>query len=1478
MALLPKLPTTVNVLGNEEEKTDELIQTLPSVVPAPSPELPEEVDIPVDVNPPIEEAPLEETTFDPLENVVDDTIVPFTKPEYSDEDISFIDNLLMDTQPEETEYPDFLQEAFRRAEIDKDREDYFFNRNLEETILATAKRDAVESDKDTRIGLALLEGVKSSVNQIGDFAEFALNTEFDPIFELRDDLTKTEEIWKTGGEIAFFLGTMAVGGAVAGATKVAQGTYAALRTAGVGQKTARVMAASAKWLPVELGVSQLLLSPEDDRLIDLLLDKTGAPEDLRKQIKNDPLNEEGHNRLRNLAKDAADTTIAASILAGTGGILKIIGRGFKRSRANALKNNKDFNVNKEMTGQGSSNRSQVSALEDYLLEEGYTIEEIVENIRRPYESGVPVKELAAKVNTTVEEMTARAKTDRDASKRILGRHLMEDVQGLRPEIAIQSARDLSKIESKTSGRTLLDDMNDAMTAKQTDDILAKAGISSEVQAAKNGWVSDTLGLEKSSLSSWWDLHVQPTLGFDSFKGLKNLGKNVYGVDITAKGLLKAKEKGIDGIASSSGALSEDLISTTSTRLTQVFSKGDVYQPTISAAYDDITERALVLADQESFGNILSRNELTATEAQDLLDYMTAKSIEISSKRKPHFMVNTEQYREWLAKGEGRSAQFYNALEDMRKFLTIGLKYEYHHGLKSAQDVRNILSSDLDEFGKSWYFPKETVSDVPKAVKTNTKAGKLATTKKGIRGLEGNIGTELKSAQERLFNLQARSIQAAETNKIKQKLYQEVTTLQQSTVASRKALGEEIAVKVNSSQWKKDVEFKKHLKDNLEQALKEGTTDNIDPKILEQFGKNPDSVTMEDLVRAYGSIKPAKVGDAFYDVVFHDGKPTVWKIKDPALKQAVEALGPQKVLELGKTGEWLLGKTAALTKFKASLITKTPAFVIPAQLREMISSSLFSTQSNIPGKTYLTGLLKGGQALQEAMNGGFSISNTRYKAAADHLFRAAEAGGTIKERTLATMMGEQANYLMKGARAYNDIVNRLEVSAKLGEIVGAVEKGMTPREAAFLGNQLMNFSRKSASAKVNLIADHMLFAKPSMIGISKMGEAIIGNPKTAATFIGGYVATDMALDRVNSLYPESKSLPEWSTLLNTMVPNLQDWNRWPELVDAAIKGDPSLAPPLDKKLPFFVIFGAHEVATTAKLTKDFAYLAAEAFSGEQTTNDTISKAVGRFLEGTFGVYGTVPDILVPFYSIGITGKDNLGRQIVPEGFSTFGDVSTQYNENTRPLAVGFSELLESYGMSAQPNNIDFLLNWALPGVGEYALNVGDALVDETQITREGGRSKTANPVEYLWDSLKARITVGYGELAQAKTTIYQLQSNLREIQQSLEVQAERDPRDVYHEEIANRLIKVSDGNEALMEQVFPVVAATTEQLKLYNRAKVKLLNRTDEFSGYTDQQVQEELTTMDKVTEEIARNAIQYLSKYDLAGAADLLGDVLLRGY
>ena len=1367
-----------------------------------------------------------------------------------------------------------------RATYETAKSDFGFRTLENEAEESKQKVKQKHIERESSAWLGFTEGLKATANNVGDAYDFVMRQEKDPWFELRDDLTEVEELWKMGGEVVGFIAgaipTTLASAPVGVAGLAFAGTYNALRFARVAPQAAKWIAATAKWVPGEVVAMQLLMKPEDERLIDMMFSKTEAPSEEIAKFKKDPLNIEGHQRLMNLAKDSVEAATFNAVLGKVGQI-------WMRSRAAKLKNSR-IQVSKEISGQGNSNRSQVAALEDMLYSQGMTIKEIKKRVRVPYEAGKEVSEIALENGTDVATATKRAIEDRDVAKRIMGRHLTEDVSGRTPMQALSSTTKLSKVESKTvKGFTALDDMSEKLMGRKIDEEI-KINKRLKNTKTKTGLLNKVLGSD-SAVSTWMDLTFKPIFGFDSFKGLKNLGKATRGYDITAKGLLEAYKDGVRGIASTSGALAEDLLGTSQTRIMQFFSAGDGYMPTISSTFDDVSETALRLDGFESFGNLLKRNGVTDTEASDILDYMTAKAIQMVSVGRPkklrklHHMYDGEQYKKWLALGENRSANFYNTVDDLRNFLQAPLKYEYQHGLKSADDLKRILAADVDVDGKSWYFPKEALANMGVVDKTvKNVIGKNLKTKKGIKGIKtGNTGSKLKTPQERLLNLFSKSIVASETNKVKQAMFREIETLRNSADPARKQLADDLAVRLNSSEWKSDMLLKKQLRDEVKLAIKEGSTENIDPKLLKKLELDAD-VSVEDLIKANNGIR----SNLDYDVVFHDGIPMVYKVKDPAIKQSLDALGPQKFMELDTTGKRILGGTLAitktLTKIKSSLITKTPTFWIPAQLREMISSSMFSTMSNIPGITYLKGLTRGGKIMQEAMDGGFSTSNTRFSAATDQLFAAANSTDSIQEKLLANMLMKQSSFLRKASHNYSDMVNRTEVSAKLGEIMGALEMGMTPREAAFMGNQLMNFSRRSSSSTINLIADHMLFLKPSAIGIGKMGETVLARPKLAATMISGYVATDMAIDRMNSLYPESKSFPEWSTMINTLVPNLDDWSQFPQLVQAAINNDPSMAPPLHKNLPFFTIFGAHEVATVSKLTKNFAYLAADAFSGESTTNDTITRAVGRFFKGTFGVYGTAPDILVPFLRVGLTGKDQFGNLIVPNSFGKSGDVTTQYNAKTRPLAVSFSGLLKKFNIDAQPNNLDFLLNWALPGVGELALNMLDGLVGETQLTKKGGRSKTANPAKYFMDALKGRIMVGHGELSNAKATIYNLQNSLYDIQKNLQTQGGRDSREVYSEEIHARLVKIVDGNEVLMRDVFPIVDVTTKELQGYNQEKVRLLNRTFEFESYTDEQAVDHMEIIDKQSEEIARGAIDYLVKYDLIGAAELLGNSLLRDY
>lgn len=1509
--MLAPLPTSTNILGDEEDR-DELIANLnpaPTLTASPttvaSEDAPERKAVPspdanlhVDKNPEEDaegKAAVEEAGV--LAKEVEDKI---TEEEDKEEEVpeeelqidyESMGRLLEEVDSsEEGKYDTpFWENLVKGVEYNDAVDKYYFDKTIEEGYEERKAQAAEVVEDDTRVWMALSEGGKELANNAVDFIDWGLHLgedKWEPLFEMRDDLTEAEEWIKTGSEVGGFIGTtLAVGAGLAAAlpvaavSTVAVGIYSTLRAARIAPSIARFLTISAKWLPAELLTAQALLKPEDARLIDMVFGESEIPTRLQNEFKENPLDNKTHQRILNLAKDATDTAMATAILGPFAGALKIVGKRFTRNSAEFLKESGTGNLAKEMVGLGATRRSKVSSLEEYLSANGMTLKEIEEKVGVPASKNTPFNEIVKAVDVDIEEVIKRATDDPAVQKRILARNLMEDQLGNSPTQSLAKLRAMDGQPSKfVDGDSLIDDINNKLAGDQ-DEFLRRAAKSDLDQSVSNGSAKEIRPNKPSVLSNWWDWKVKPLL-FDSGKPFKNLDTLTYG-KIADGGVVEAVTRGgFKGYANLSGQLVDNFVTTVHTRMDSILGK---FHPTTSTRYNQADGIAHTYTDVDGFAGIKTNNKLSDDDMLDMLDYYTAKSIDSASRRSTQFWKGTKEYDAWMAKGEGKSDAWWNGVEDLRKLLEVSAKSEFNHGLLDEKSLSRILRSDVGEDGKSWFFPREAEghpvsstnkSKVPEFVALEMKSAS------SIKALKGNTGSPLLDSRERLFNHFYRSVSRVEMQKIKQSTY---STLEDLRAAGgiKKDAADRIAMKVKSEDWKGMVEFKASLKEDLTKAIKTGNLEDLDVRVLDDLPnvKAIDDMTTEDMFKVLGNLKSYKVGDNMYDVVYYKGKPTVYQVFDPAMRDALNSLGPQQIEGLGKWGEKFFGFTRTLTKIKGALITKTPTFIAPAQLREMISSSVFSQTTRVPSLAYLRGVTKANEIMAAAQNGGLGLDNTRLNAVSDAFGMAARASMGTKERAYVRMMDGQVNALKKGYIKYSDLVNRIEMSPKLGELSQAIKMGMNPQDASNAANNIMNFSRRSSSPKVQLLADHMLFLKPSVIGMSKLAETAVEHKFRTGIFLGGYMAGDMAVDHLLAeYYPEVKaSIPEYSTMINTVTPNLADWSQLPQLVEAIIKQDPSIAPALDKERPLLVNFGAHESATVSKLGKDIIYNTIEYLAGDKATNDSITRAVGRFMKGSFGIFGTVPDILAPIWHLGFTGKDNFGRDIVSNRMSDVGDHSTQFTANTRPSSVTFAKVLNKMGLDVYPSQLDWLGNWLLPGAGELALNGADALVGGGQkLTPPGSRSKSANPIEYFKEALAGRFFMGHKELSAARTAMHQLNGVIQGLKLNLENQS---ATNFFDTNIQGRAITLANGNEGLIDDIFPHLAAAKSSMDWFRKQRTMIELGHPKYAHLKDDDEKEEyLNALHKEEEGVAYEAYVRLKAYDMEAAAEFLGPVMINRY
>lgn len=259
-----------------------------------------------------------------------------------------------------------------------------------------------------------------------------------------------------------------------------------------------------------------------------------------------------------------------------------------------------------------------------------------------------------------------------------------------------------------------------------------------------------------------------------------------------------------------------------------------------------------------------------------------------------------------------------------------------------------------------------------------------------------------------------------------------------------------------------------------------------------------------------------------DLVFRNGKPEVWRIKDPLFRKSIQNVTPEGF----GLGVRVLSGTADVLRRG---VTLSPDFMVKNLIRDTQAAYIQSQSTGrnmfIPGYSSMRGMVRRmtqDDTYWEAMANGAGFATT---------FQ----GETALSRNIRNFYGNKGiNYdtvldsPAKVMDALENITSSFEQASRLQEFAGLRAGGMSAREAAFGAREVASdFGARGANEFVRGFTATVPFLNARMQGLAKMAEVAADQPgKVALKATTAIMLPSLALYYMNKDDPEYKALPDW----------------------------------------------------------------------------------------------------------------------------------------------------------------------------------------------------------------------------------------------------------------------------------------------------------------------------------------------------------------
>lgn len=417
----------------------------------------------------------------------------------------------------------------------------------------------------------------------------------------------------------------------------------------------------------------------------------------------------------------------------------------------------------------------------------------------------------------------------------------------------------------------------------------------------------------------------------------------------------------------------------------------------------------------------------------------------------------------------------------------------------------------------------------------------------------------------------------------------------------------------------------------------------------------------------------KKGGAVY---FMDhGQQRWFVVEDPAVLAAItsmEAVGANALpLKL-------------MSKFKHFLTlgtTISPAFKLRNLIRDTIAAPATNEMSYKVWENVAhgwTATAKGSDAHAQMLFGGALMRFGTYLEGdrAENVKRLIAAG--VKDETILDTREKVEAALKKAWDAWQNFGDRLENVNRAALYEQLIKEGKSPREAAFLARDMLDFSLQGSNAAMRMLTQVVPFLNARAQGLYKLGRAAKQDPKRF-----GYVAGAVALASI-ALMLANKDDEDWKAR--------EDWDRdgfwWIKIGDTAFR------------IPKPFEIGA--IGTVAERS-------VEAMVSDEMTGSRFAQRLKAMLLDTFA-FNPTPQLVKPLIDVYANKDSFTGREIESQGLEKHSKA-----ERATPQTSTVGRVVGSAGnvTNISPVQVDFLIHAYFGWLGSVVSEAVDTATSPLQ---------------------------------------------------------------------------------------------------------------------------------------------------------------------
>ena len=685
-----------------------------------------------------------------------------------------------------------------------------------------------------------------------------------------------------------------------------------------------------------------------------------------------------------------------------------------------------------------------------------------------------------------------------------------------------------------------------------------------------------------------------------------------------------------------------------------------------------------------------------------------------------------------------------------KILSANPIYAPFYKKTASATIRDLKKYDPDIIAN---VPKEGATKVVKGKTLDITAGVKTPAKYRVTGSDLDIEPIHRSLMDYTFHV----YQAAEKNLAKLRVYSEI-----DDAILRGHVGKNEVIRALSPVESTNVITKSlvkalqkeadHLGIKFSKKLKEGLLEGEDAIKVAAF-KN--SIKLED-----GKI---------IDIVYKNGKLKMYEIIDPSFVEMFKSLGGvtgDYISGLNKVINGLISPTrkggtltervfrgvGKVSRVLPNLITHSPPFIAFNGIRDTLSGSInsafgFNALGFFPGLDTAKGLFKTFKPLPEMLKGlgnvlnpkhpnflrlikgmkqAFGMSRTYQKgllsgggfaSRADTEKLVAQTVNTLKDFKSADkkVYLESVNFLksigyfgLDFAKAYSQLVNRIEYASRLGEFQLAKKAGMDDKIAGFAMREIStDFGMHGSSAALNAYNRLTMFFNAGLQGFYR---GVLRRPaENKAKFATGVIATVVAPELIfwalSNETPEYEELSDDVKLLNYTIPvymeDKPDGSHLRTLADGSIQR---------KIKHFFLVPKPYDFGAFANIFRGIAEAVQE--GAPEIAIEYFYLSIAKVFPGL-----TKPTLVSPVIDL-VRNKNFKDKEIIPY-YKAKGMYADQLiNSNTTFSARKIAETINSmyrqlpgnkdeYASVISPITIDYLVSNYFVGLAEYIPSIVEA---------------------------------------------------------------------------------------------------------------------------------------------------------------------------